>query len=351
MTAVAAQACQPASVTPGPADSPTDIYPRDLWLVTDDGTTLSVHDSKPAAATHTVLFLHGLCLSRATWTQQVARIRDDYGSSVRIIAYDHRGHGLSAPAPISTYTIDQLADDLAHLLTALDVHSPLTLVTHSLGGMTALAYLSRRAAQRPVDPSGLVLVAAAAGKLSQRGFGRLLASPATMALTRAVAHTPEAVLHGLVAPLCATLSPIRDRLPAGTIASVTLTALSTTAASTAVGYLPSLRTYDLSQKLGAVRARTVVVSGGADALTPPVHARELAAAIPGAIHLHVPHAGHMLPQQAPDVIHHAIRAASGLDAGAQAPAQPSQSTHQIRQRPPNPARPQQRDRGRLTSVG
>jgi pimeloyl-ACP methyl ester carboxylesterase len=217
--------------------------------------------------------------------------------------------------------------------------------------MAALAYLSRPAAQRPIDPSGLVLVAAAAGKLSQRGFGRLLASPATTALTRAAAHAPEAVLRGLVAPLCATLSPIRSRLPAGTIASVTITALSTTAASTAIGYLPSLRTYDLSKTLDAVRARTVVVSGGADALTPPVHARELAAAIPGAIHLHVPNAGHMLPQQAPDVIHRAIQAASGLDAGMQVPAQPSKSTRQIRQRPPRPARPQQRDRARLTSVG
>ncbi|WAJ48033.1 alpha/beta hydrolase (plasmid) [Mycobacterium sp. Aquia_216] len=347
MTAIA---CPAPPATPVPADYPTATrHPRDLEVVTRDGTTLSVHDSSPAAPIHTVLFLHGLCLSRATWTSQLVRIRDDYGPSVRVIAYDHRGHGQSGSAPISTYTIDQLADDLADVLVALDVRAPLTLVTHSMGAMTALAYLSRPAPCRPVDPSGLVLVAAAAGKLSQRGFGRLLATPATTVLTRAAAHAPEALLRALVAPLCATLSPVRGRLTAGTIASITLTALSTTAASTAVGYLPSLRTFDLSQTLAAVRARTVVVSGGADTLTPAAHARELVAAIPDAIHLHVPQAGHMLPQQAPELIRRAIQTVSGLAPAEPMPAQHCPSAPQICPLPSAATRPQHRDH--LTTVG
>lgn len=343
MTAVAAQACPPAPATPGPADGPTDkIHPRDLQLVTtDDGITLSVHDSSPAAATRTVLFLHGLYLSRTTWTQQVARIREDYGSSVRVTACDHRGHGLSVHAPISTYTIDQLADDLAHLLTALDVPVPLTLVAHSRDAMTAFAYLSRPTAQRSIDSSGLVLVAAA-GKPSQRGFGRLLALPATTALTRPAAHALKAVLRGLVAPLCATPSPIRDRLPAGTIASVTIPALSTTAAPTAVGSLPSLRIYDLSQTLGAVRACTVVASGGARFLDP---IRAFARAVRRPPPSTYPTQATLLPQQAPMSSTTLSRAASGLDAGTQVPAQ---STHQIR---PGQARSQQRHHGCLTSVG
>lgn len=173
MTATAAQPRPLPSAPYQPAGAPTDTsHPRDLRLITPDGIALSIYDSRPAAPDHTVLFLHGLCLSRATWTHQVARVRDDYGASVRIIAYDHRGHGSSANAPISTYTIEQLADDLAYLLTALEVHGPLTLVTHSMGAMAALAYLGRPAPQRPVDPTGLVLVATAAGKLSQHGFVR-----------------------------------------------------------------------------------------------------------------------------------------------------------------------------------
>jgi pimeloyl-ACP methyl ester carboxylesterase len=78
---------------------------------------------------------------------------------------------------MNSYRIDQLADDLAQVLIALDVTGPLTLVGHSMGAMTALAYLGRPAAERPVEPHGLVLVATAAGKLAERGLGRLLATP------------------------------------------------------------------------------------------------------------------------------------------------------------------------------
>ena len=44
------------------------------------------------------------------------------------------------------------------------------------------------------------------------------------------------------------------------------------------------------------------------------HARDMAAAIPDAVHWHVPRAGHMLPGQAPDVITAAIKHAAALGA-------------------------------------
>jgi len=339
-------------ITPAQADAgPGNQHQREFQLVTGDGITLSVYDSGPATANHTVVFLHGLCLSRITWARHVNRLLADHGPSVRVINYDHRGHGASAHAPMRTYTINQLADDLAHLLASLHVQSPLTLVGHSMGAMAALAYLTRRPSQRPIDPTGLVLIATAAGKLSQRGLGRLLSTPATTALAHAADRTPERLLHGLIKPVSAALSPVCSRVPAGTIASVTLTALSTTALSTAIGYLPSLRTYDLSHTLAAVRAQTVIVSGGVDLLTPPQHSRELAAAIPGAIHLHVPTAGHMLPQQAPDVIHRAIEQASGLDSIAQIPLDAPISGRRPRHRPRCAASPPQHCGAHLCGVG
>ena len=63
-----------------------------------------------------------------------------------------------------------------------------------------------------------------------------------------------------------------------------------------------------------ITARTVIVSGGADPITPPQHARDMAAGIPDAVHWHVPRAGHMLPGQAPDVITAAIKDAAALGA-------------------------------------
>ena len=226
------------------------------------------------------------------------------------------------------------------LLLALDVQTSLTLVTHPMGGMAALAYLCRPTSQRPIDPSGLVLVAAAARKLSQRGLGRLLSTPATAALSHIAADTPEQILHSLVTPLCVTLAPIRDHLPAATIAATALTALTTTATSTAIGYLPSLRSCDLYPTLPAIRARTFIVSGGVDPLTPPLHAHELAATITNAVHLHVPTAGHTLPQQAPDVVNHAIEHATGLAPKPKNASASRISRSTVRPNPPRAARRQ-----------
>ncbi len=281
-------------------------------VTTVDGARLAVRDLNPRYPTATVVLLHGLCLSQESWSLQVRHLTQRWGTRIRIVTYDHRGHGSSTRAPIRTYTIDRLADDLATVTTALDIQPPLTLVAHSMGAMAALTYLCRPTSQRPIDPSGLVLVATAARKLGQRGLGRLLSTPATAALANVAAHTPEHILHSLVAPLCVTLAPIRSHLPAATIAATALTALTTTATSTAIGYLPTLRSYDIYPALPAIRARTVIISGGVDPLTPPQHAHELAAAIPNALHLHVPTAGHMLPQQVPNVVNHAIEQAAGL---------------------------------------
>jgi len=290
---------------------------RDNLVTTDDGVTLAVRDIGNRDAAHTVVFLHGLCLSQACWARQIDYLADRYGSALRIISYDHRGHGRSSQAPMSTYRIERLAEDLAQVLTVCKVSGPVTLVGHSMGGMTALGYLGLDAGRRPVDPAGLVLVATAAGKLCQRGMGRLLGTPATAALVGVAGVAPEQAVRAMAAPLCATLSRWRRGASAATLAAVAADALAAVSVATAVGFLPALRDYDQYPMLATIRARTVVLSGGADPLTPAVHARDLAAAIPGAEHVHIPGAGHMLPQEAAQLVHEAIRRAAGIDASAE----------------------------------
>ncbi|WP_102145716.1 alpha/beta fold hydrolase [Mycobacterium hubeiense] len=279
----------------------------DVPVATRDGTQLAVRVYGPPTATHTVVFLHGFCLNRATWARQIAYLTRRYGDAVRIISYDHRGHGKSSGAPTSTYRIDQLATDLADVLRALNIAGFVTLVGHSMGGFTALSYLGLPAHLRPVEPHGLVLVATAAGKLTDRGLCRLLATPATPALCGLVDHTPTQVLRALSGPL---LTALRwrgiDRAERIALVALTAAALATTPLTTAVGFLPTLASYDQHPTLPSISARTVIVSGGADILTPPAHSAELAAAIPGATHIQLPQAGHMLPQEAPHVINDAI---------------------------------------------
>ena len=146
---------------------------RNRIVTTSDGVPLSVRDCGSHAAGHTVVLLHGFCLNKDSWSIQIRQLIRHWGNNIRIISYDHRGHGDSGSAPMNTYRIDRLADDLAELLVVLGVTGPLTLVGHSMGGMTALAYLGRPANKRPVEPQSLVLVATAAGNLGSHGLGRL----------------------------------------------------------------------------------------------------------------------------------------------------------------------------------
>src|SRR4030081_2495498 len=62
---------------------------NDVHVTTGDGVQLAVRDYDPPSRTHTVVFLHGLCLSRTSWERQIDYLLRRYGESIRIIAYDH----------------------------------------------------------------------------------------------------------------------------------------------------------------------------------------------------------------------------------------------------------------------
>ena len=73
-------------------------------VTTTDGVRLSVTDyGSDRAEAPTVVLLHGLLLSQESWELQVCQLRRRYGSRIRIITYDHRGHG-RAPRAIPAAT-------------------------------------------------------------------------------------------------------------------------------------------------------------------------------------------------------------------------------------------------------
>jgi pimeloyl-ACP methyl ester carboxylesterase len=296
-------------------------------VVTSDDVRLAVRDyGSTGARDHTVVLLHGLCLTQSSWALQVRHLLHRWGSRVRIITYDHRGHGRSSGAEMHTYRIDRLAADLAEVLSALHVTGPLTLAGHSMGGMTALAYLGRPAVDRPVEPQGLVLVATAAGRLVERGLGRLLATRATEKLFGLVSHMPQRAsdqaINALVRPVCNGLIKYSGATRHGA-AAVIASAILTVSLATAVGFLPSLKRYDQYHSLASISANTIVISGGADMTTPADHARELVAGIAGATHLHRPSAGHMLLEEEANCVSNAIDSVTGMHRGS-TPTAPSQ---------------------------
>ena len=283
-------------------------------VITSDGVRLAVRDfGSGANAERTVVLLHGLCLTQDSWAAQIRDLVQRWGNSIRIVTYDHRGHGGSSSAPMHTYRIDRLAADLADVLSALNVAGAVTIAGHSMGGMTALEYFGRSADDRPVEPSGLVLIATAAGKLAERGIGRLISTPATELLFDIVERAPRFATERAIKAIMRSLSDALLAMPGlDASARTALTALPTNSLTTAAGFLLGLKRYDRYDTLASITAKTVVVSGGTDFATPVSHADDLAATITGALHMHIPSAGHMLLQEAPQFVSAAInRALSG----------------------------------------
>ena len=134
-----------AAGVPGEAARDCDFVDR------PDGTRLAFTDwgeGKP------VVFVHAWALPSPMWDYQRGPLAE---RGLRCIAYDRRGHGRSSVPP-SGYDCDTLADDLAAVLTALDLHD-VTLVGHSFGSGEIVRYLTRHGAGRIAK---LALIAPAA---------------------------------------------------------------------------------------------------------------------------------------------------------------------------------------------
>nr|WP_206529482.1 alpha/beta hydrolase [Brevibacillus sp. SYP-B805] len=84
-----------------------------------------------------VVLLHGLCGSAEYWVHVIPKLAEKY----RVIVPDLRGHGESG-VPDEVYTMEQMADDIAHLLDRLGVEKA-ALFGHSLGGYVTLAFAEK----------------------------------------------------------------------------------------------------------------------------------------------------------------------------------------------------------------
>ena len=118
------------------------------YLQTRTHTRLFFVDS---GGTRPIVFIASAWLNSSMWEFQMPALA---ALGFRCIAFDRRGHGKS-DAPWSGYDYDTLADDLASLLTDLDLRD-VTLVAHSAGAGEAVRYLTRHGAARV---AALVLIA------------------------------------------------------------------------------------------------------------------------------------------------------------------------------------------------
>ncbi|GAA1433678.1 alpha/beta hydrolase [Streptomyces thermospinosisporus] len=287
-------------VTSGPYAPPPAA--RELTAVSADGARLHVEVHGPDDAPAVVL-AHGWTCSTAFWAAQIRELAADH----RVIAYDQRGHGRSPASPVCTE--QALADDLeAVLAAALTPGERAVIAGHSMGGMAIMA-----ASARP-----RVREHAAAVLLCSTGASRLVAESTVLPLRPGRVRTwlTRRVL-GARAPL-GPVTPVSRRIlkygtmgPASAPEMVDACARIVHACPTRVRYAWSrlFEPLDLEAAVAELRAPTEVVAGSADRLTPPVHARTIAAALPNCLGLtELPGIGHMTPVEAPDLVTGKIRA-------------------------------------------
>ncbi|MEU0391924.1 alpha/beta hydrolase [Streptomyces sp. NPDC006208] len=287
----------------------TDAPPvarRELTAVSADGSRIHVEEHGPEGAP-TVVLAHGWTCSTHFWAAQIRDLAADH----RVIAYDQRGHGRT-PAVPGGYTTDALADDLEAVLAAvLAPGEKAVLGGHSMGGMTLMAASGRdrfrqhaaavllcsTGSARLVDES--LVLPLRSGRLRTRLTQFVLSAPAPLGPVTALS---KRILK------YATMGPGSAPERVAECARI----VHACARRTRVAWSHVLGALDLDTGVRGMNVPAIVVGGTADRLTPMVHSRHLAAALPQCLELvELAGMGHMTPVEAPEAVTAKLRELAG----------------------------------------
>jgi len=268
-----------------------------------EGTQLAV-DPDAMREKPTLICLHGgPGLDHSTFRPDFAPL----GQISQVIYLDQRGHGRSDRTSPDSWNLANWADDLACFCDTLGITNPVVLGT-SFGGYVAMEYAIRH----PEQPAGLILISTSArgtGSQTRRGnvleaFARRGGEDARRAVIRAFdERTPDAYEN--YGKVCGPLYNHR-LLDAG--------ALNRTIRNPEI--LPYFERpggegveFDLTDGLAKIRARTLVIGGSDDPITPlPEQEHIVASMAPGlATLLRFDNCGHGVQRDNPEGLIEVIR--------------------------------------------
>lgn len=287
--------------------------PSTTRLRTHDGLDLHVHVEGPDDADLTVVLAHCWTSDHDSWRYQVRDLRHRFGDSLRVVSYDHRGHGASDPTPKHAATIENLGRDLADLIDAHVPDGELVLAGHSIGGMTLTALAEHRPALFEQRVRGVLFVATSGGSLHEVTLGLprvgdrvreqipvMLAVRSKMVSRRRRRRAP--VIEAMIARRFLVGDDMRLRDHALAVEGI----INTPAASMR-GFFEDVMRHDRVEGLSALAGVPVhVMVGDKDRLTPPSHSELLAEKVPGARLTVAPGAGHMLPLECDALVTEAL---------------------------------------------
>ena len=273
---------------------------RSYLVTTPDGTHLAVREVGPTDAPLTVVFAHGFCLRMGAFHFQRMRLSEEWGSEVRMIFYDQRGHGRSDEAPPETYTISQLGKDLETVLQVIAPRGSIVLVGHSMGGMTVLSHARQFPEHYGGRISGAALISSAAEGVAESPLGEILNNPALEAVRRAARSAPKLVDRGrtaarsLIGPVLRAAS-YSDKRVSPSIVAFSEKMMLGTPIPTMVEFLHALQVHDETAALPTLaKIPTLIVCGDRDLVTPAEYSRKMAEVLPRSELVIVARAGHLV---------------------------------------------------------
>lgn len=285
---------------------------RSCVVTTADGVPLAVRETGPTDAPLTVVFAHGFCLRMGSFHFQRARLTEQWGSQVRMVFYDQRGHGASGNAPPDTYTVEQLGQDLESVLAVMAPRGPVVLVGHSMGGMTVLSHARQYPQRYPTRVVGAALISSAAEGVSRSPLGEILNNPALEAVRFAARYAPGAVHQGrgaarmVIGPILRAASYGDDAISPSVVA-FSEKMMNGTSITTLVEFLHALEVHDETAGLATLsKIPTLVACGDRDMLTPLEYSQRMAREMEKSELLIVGGAGHLVQLERPEVIDEAL---------------------------------------------
>lgn len=246
----------------------------------------------------TVVFANSLGSTLEMWDDVATALAGRF----RVLRYDVQGHGRSGARNLPT-TVDDLANDLAGLLDALDI-ARAHVIGLSLGGMIAQAF----AVLHPERTASLVLMATAA-HLPPPDFWRQRAATVIDA-------GPEAVV-GTIVPRWFTPG-FQEREPAAVTRIHDLFL-----GCDRRGYArccEAIADMDLRERIAGIVAPTLVMVGADDFVTPLAMGADIRSRIAGAELVMIPDCAHLISVEKP--VDAALHIAAFLE--RHAPAAPTQ---------------------------
>jgi 3-oxoadipate enol-lactonase len=244
-----------------------------------NGRRMAYDEVSPPHPKGTVLLLTGTGANRLTWYKQL----DVFGRAFRTLALDYRDTGDSDPVS-EPYTIADLADDGAFVLSALEVQRA-HVVGISLGGFVAL----QMALRHPERVEKLVLVSTSAG-----GSARIPPSPEQMAQMRQRVLEVQEVGERMQRALAMVTAPgYFESHPEDWDRIAEWARYRPMGQEAFIRQGQAALTHDVSGQLDHIQAPTLVVHGELDAEVPE-NGRYLAEHIPGAKFLLYPNTGHLV---------------------------------------------------------